>query len=70
MSGWSKEAAEWLVDNRNIYGAGSDTMSFDPGNTTAHYAHVTLLSQNIYGLENVNNLGMSHLLPHLYMTPV
>ena len=46
-------AAEWIRDNRNIYGIGSDTMGFDPGND------VTLLSTNVFGLENVNNLGIT-----------
>lgn len=46
------EAAKWLVENRVIVGIGIDVMSIDvPGSSTVH---VTLLSKNIYALENLN----------------
>lgn len=57
MSGFAAETAEWIRDNRNIHGIGSDTMSYDPGNSTNQWTHQALLSTNVFGIENVNNLG-------------
>lgn len=47
------EAAQWLVENRDIVGIGVDAMSIDiPGGVPQ--THITLMEKNIYGLENVN----------------
>ncbi|GBM61739.1 hypothetical protein AVEN_120581-1 [Araneus ventricosus] len=54
--GVSKEAAQWLVDNRNIYGLGIDTLSVDNGISKDTMPHKILYDKNVYGLENVVNL--------------
>ncbi|XP_055925230.1 isatin hydrolase-like [Argiope bruennichi] len=54
--GVSKDAAQWLVDNRNIYGLGIDTLSVDNGISKDFMTHRILYDKNIYGLENVANL--------------
>ncbi|KAG8186732.1 hypothetical protein JTE90_009801 [Oedothorax gibbosus] len=51
------EVADWLIRNRKLVGVGIDTMSVDVPNTRPS-VHVTLMEQNIYGLENVNNLDL------------
>lgn len=55
--GLSPEAAEWLVNNRNIKAVGIDTPSIDYGQSTLFKAHVILLSENIPVFENVTNLN-------------
>ncbi|KFM72707.1 Kynurenine formamidase, partial [Stegodyphus mimosarum] len=54
--GFSPEAAQWLVDNRRIYGVGTETLSLDYGPSKDFLAHRILLGANIYGLENVANV--------------
>lgn len=54
--GLSPEAAQWLVDNRNIHAIGIDTPSIDYGQSTFFKSHVILLSQNIPAFENLTNL--------------
>lgn len=51
------EAARWLVEERNIVAVGLDTPSLDHGPSTLFEAHRILFDANIYGLENVANLG-------------
>ncbi|MCO6358492.1 cyclase family protein [Roseivirga pacifica] len=55
--GLSPEAAEWLVNNRNIKAVGIDTPSIDYGQSTLFKSHVILLSENIPVFENVTNLN-------------
>jgi kynurenine formamidase len=55
--GWSEEAVDWLIRRRNIAGIGVDTLSLDPGNSTTFPVHFRLLGADLYGLENLNNLG-------------
>lgn len=55
--GLSAEAAQWLVDSRNIDAFGIDTPSVDYGQSTDFRAHVILYQENIPGFENVANLG-------------
>lgn len=55
--GFSREAAEFLVHEREIVGAATDTLSLDAGASTSYEAHRALLSAGKYGLENVANLG-------------
>jgi kynurenine formamidase len=55
--GWSGEAVEWLLEERDIAALGVDTLSLDPGNSTTFEAHITLLGADRYGLENLANLG-------------
>lgn len=55
--GVSKEAAQWLADNRTIAALGIDTPSIDYGQSADFRAHVILYGKNISGFENVANLG-------------
>lgn len=54
--GLSPEAAQWLVDERNINAIGLDTPSIDYGQSTGFESHVILLSENIPAFENLTNL--------------
>lgn len=54
--GLSPEAAQWLVDNRNINAIGIDTPSIDYGQSQLFKSHVILLSENIPAFENLTNL--------------
>lgn len=54
--GIDPEAAQWLVDNRNIKGIGVDTLSFDKGTSSEFRSHLILLGHGIFGLENMANL--------------
>jgi kynurenine formamidase len=54
--GLAPEAAQWLVDERDIAAFGLDTPSVDFGQSTDFRTHVILYAQNIAGLENVANL--------------
>ncbi|ODM96577.1 Kynurenine formamidase [Orchesella cincta] len=68
--GYDLSAAKFLAEERQIRGAGIDTISIDPGNTKEFWAHRIFTSRNIYMLEMVANL---HVLPprgfSLYMLP-
>ncbi|MDT7831956.1 cyclase family protein [Flavobacteriaceae bacterium S356] len=55
--GLSPEAAQWLVDNRNIHAIGIDTPSIDYGQSEYFKSHVILLSKNIPAFENVANVA-------------
>lgn len=54
--GLSKEAAKWLVEQRNINAIGIDTPSIDYGQSEYFESHVILLAQNIPAFENLTNL--------------
>jgi kynurenine formamidase len=54
--GFRIDAAEWLLERRNVTAIGVDTMSLDPGNSTRFPVHVRWLGANKYGLENLTNL--------------
>ena len=54
--GLSKEAAEWLVNQRDINAIGIDTPSIDYGQSEYFESHVILLSKDIPAFENLNNL--------------
>jgi kynurenine formamidase len=55
--GISREAAEYLTKQRKIDGVGIDTASLDHGPSQDFIAHQILNGANIYGLENVADLG-------------
>jgi len=55
--GLSPEAAQWLVDHRNIHAIGIDTPSIDYGQSEYFKSHVILLSKNIPAFENVANVA-------------
>ncbi|XP_013386221.1 uncharacterized protein LOC106155773 [Lingula anatina] len=54
--GFSAEAGEWLVSERQILGVGIDALSFDVGFTVLFKAHVSFLGARVLGLENIANL--------------
>jgi len=58
--GFSPEAAQWLVDNRDIAGVGLDTPSLDSGKEKQFLSHQILLGAGKWGIENVANM---HRLP-------
>ncbi|WP_026839074.1 cyclase family protein [Gillisia sp. JM1] len=54
--GLAPEAANWLVENRNIHAIGLDTPSIDYGQSQTFESHIILLSKNIPAFENLTNL--------------
>lgn len=54
--GIGEEAAQWLVDHRDIIGVGTDTVSIDKGSSQTFPAHNILLGKGLYALENVANV--------------
>ena len=54
--GFSAEAADWLVRERDIRGIGLDTMSIDRGHSTKFEVHHLINKAGKYGLENVSHL--------------
>lgn len=54
--GLDPDAAQWLVDHRNIHAIGIDTPSIDYGQSEYFKSHVILLSKNIPAFENVANV--------------
>jgi kynurenine formamidase len=54
--GISAEAAQFLVRERNIWGVGVDTISFDPGMDHTYRTHRVLLGADKWALEAVANL--------------
>ena len=53
---FSKESAEFLVQQRKVKGVGIDTASIDPGTSKDFIAHQIFTGANVYGLENVAHL--------------
>lgn len=54
--GVGAEAAQWLVDHREIAAVGIDTPSLDRGQSSDFRTHVILYAENILGFENVAHL--------------
>jgi kynurenine formamidase len=54
--GLSPEAAQWLVDHREIHAIGLDTPSIDYGQSTEFMSHRILFERNIPAFENVASL--------------
>lgn len=54
--GWSKEATDLLMMERNVLGIGVDTLSLDPGVSTDFAVHYSWLPSQRWGLELVANL--------------
>ncbi|QDT56674.1 Kynurenine formamidase [Caulifigura coniformis] len=54
--GFSAEAAEWLVREREVRGIGLDTLSIDRGLSTKFEVHHVINKAGRYGLENVAHL--------------
>ncbi|GBN35108.1 hypothetical protein AVEN_161663-1 [Araneus ventricosus] len=69
--GFSGEAASFLVENRTIYGVGTEAISFDKGSSKTYPAHQTLLRHGIFGLENVANVDQIPIYgAQLYVMPM
>ena len=54
--GFTAEAAQFLTQERDIVGAGVDTLSLDLGTSMDFAAHLSFLPVNKYGLELIANL--------------
>lgn len=54
--GISREAAQWMVVHRDIYGVGVETLSIDKGSSKDFPAHNIILGKGMFALENVANL--------------
>lgn len=50
------DAAQWIVDNRDVKAVGLDTPSLDYGQSELYETHQILFEHNIAGFENVANL--------------
>jgi kynurenine formamidase len=55
--GFSEEVARFLVKERDIVGAGVDTLSLDAASATKFVAHLALLGGGKYGVELLANLN-------------
>lgn len=55
--GFSADATDWLVANRDPVGIGVDTMSLDPGDSSDFAVHNEFLATGRYGIESLANLG-------------
>lgn len=54
--GYSKDAARFLVEGRQVLALGIDTLSVDPGSSRTLAVHEYTLAHSVYHLENVANL--------------
>lgn len=54
--GINPDAAQWIVENRNIKAVGLDTPSLDYGQSKLYKTHQILFEHSIPGFENVANL--------------
>jgi kynurenine formamidase len=55
--GFSEDVAQFLVKERDIVGAGVDTLSLDAASVSKFVAHLALLGGGKYALELLANLG-------------
>jgi kynurenine formamidase len=55
--GFSEDVAKFLVKERDIVGAGVDTLSLDAASATKFVAHLALLGAGKYGVELLANLN-------------
>jgi len=56
--GFSEDAARFLAEQRDIVGAGVDTLSLDAASAQKFVAHLALLGAGKYGVELLANLAM------------
>jgi kynurenine formamidase len=54
--GYSLDTARFLVEGRNVFGLGIDTLSIDEGASPDFPVHQYTLAHSVYQLENVANL--------------
>jgi kynurenine formamidase len=55
--GFGKQAAEWLLAERDIRGIGVDTLSLDHGSSASFDVHLAVLPADRYGIENLRGLA-------------
>jgi kynurenine formamidase len=55
--GFHPDAADMLVNQRDIVGIAVDTLSQDPGNSTDFGTHITILGAGKYAIEGLANVG-------------
>lgn len=55
--GFHPDAAEMLVNQRDIVAIAVDTLSQDPGNSTDFGTHITILGAGKYAIEGLANVG-------------
>jgi len=67
--GLHPDAAQWLVDNRNVHGLGIDTPSIDYGQTKMYKSHRILYAKNIFVLENLNTNPLVSTNPSTFKRP-
>lgn len=58
--GWSLEAAQFLLEERDFVGLGVDTHGIDPGQDATFPVHIAAFSEGKHGVENIANLGTVH----------
>lgn len=56
--GFHADAAQFLIEERDIVGIGVDTLSLDNGPSATFDVHYTILGAGKYGLENLANLSL------------
>jgi kynurenine formamidase len=54
--GYGEDAAKFLIEGRNAFGLGIDTLSVDNGSSKKLPVHQYMLAHSVYPLENVANL--------------
>jgi kynurenine formamidase len=54
--GFSEESAQWLIQERQVLGFVTEAVSLDPGNSMTFRAHRAIMSNQVWGIENVANL--------------
>jgi len=67
-TGIAKDAAEYIVEKKEVYGVGVDSPSLDPGQNLIYEAHRTLFEAQIFGIENLNL--KKNVLPGNYTNPL
>ncbi len=67
--GFSGEAVQWMVDNRNIGGIGSDTFGPDATSDADFSATYTILNNNRVALPGLNNLESLQVKGDIMMAP-
>jgi kynurenine formamidase len=67
--GFSGDAVQWLVDQRNVGGIGSDTFGPDATSDADFAATFTILNNNRVALPGLNNLGAMQIKGDIVMAP-
>ncbi|CAH1786417.1 unnamed protein product [Owenia fusiformis] len=55
--GFSREAVDWLLKNRDVVGFATDTLNCDIGKTLNFEAHILMLGENKWCVEMAANVG-------------